>query len=78
MPAVSGTVMLTDCLMSEQSFLPQELGAAQTHVWLGALQPERPSELCDLPRVLQQDGPLERWLGCLVGGSLQLSIKEVA
>lgn len=27
-PAVSGTAMLTDCLMSEQTFFPQEMGAA--------------------------------------------------
>lgn len=45
MPAVSGIGMLTDCLMSEQTFLPQEMGAAEIHVWLGTQQPERTLEL---------------------------------
>lgn len=41
MPAVSGIGMLTDCLMSEQTFHPQEMGAAEIHVWLGTQKPEK-------------------------------------
>lgn len=72
MPAVSGTVMLTDCLMSEQTVLAQELGAAQIHVWLGTLSPERASGLC----ASANEGPLRWWRGRQTGGFLQLSIKE--
>lgn len=61
--------------MSEQTFPPQELGAAQTHVWRGPSNRKGPlsSVIC---RVLEQDGPLRWRPGGQVGGPLQPSIKE--